>query len=235
MPLSVRHWNMTTATIVVKGSASDEFPADFAVVRFSHQFTAPARSEALAEGNAVVAQLRDTAAQAGAGVREMKVRSLRVEETFNRVGPEHISEQSGWTAQVAGELLVEPGTVPEVVAALIQVGVSINHISWHLDPDTATSAHRAVRRLAVADAVDAANDFAVALGGTVGRLITLADPGLLGAVTFQNGSHGSSRSSGIAFATAGASATSWDQQVDIDPDMITIAANVEASYEVTLD
>ena len=102
---------MTTATIVVKGSASDEFPADFTVVRFSHQFTAPARSEALVEGNAVVAQLRDNAAQAGAGVREMKVRSLWVEETFNFVGPDHIREQSGWTAQVAGELLVEPGNV----------------------------------------------------------------------------------------------------------------------------
>ena len=154
---------------------------------------------------------------------------------FNRVGPDHILEQSGWTAQVAGELLVEPGNVPEVAAALIKVGVSINHISWHLDPDTETSAHRAVRRLAVADAVDAANDFAIALGGTVGRLITLADPGLLGAVTFQNGPHKSSRSSGGAFATAGASATSWDQQVDIDPDLITISANVEACYEVNLD
>jgi uncharacterized protein YggE len=226
---------MNTATIVVKGSASDEFPADFAVVQFSHQFIAPARSEALAEGNAVVAQLRDTTAQAGAGVREMKVRSLRVEETFNLVGPDRVREQSGWTAQMAGELLAEPGSVREFVAALIKVGVSINHISWHLDPDTEKSAHRAVRRLAVADAVDAANDFAVALGGNVGRLITLADPGLLGAVTLQNGPRRSSRSSGTAFATAGGSATSWDQQVDIDPDLITISANVEASYEVTLD
>lgn len=226
---------MTTATIVVKGNASDEFPADFAVVQFSYQFTATARSEALAEGNAVIAQLRDTAAQAGAGVREMRVRSLGVEEMFNLVGPDRVREQSGWTAQVAGELLLEPGNVPEVVAALIKVGVSIRHISWHLDPDTETSAHRAVRRLAVANAVEAANDFAIALGGTVGRLITLADPGLIGAVTFQPSFRRSSRSTGAAFATSGASPTSWDQRVDIDPDLIAISANVEASYEVTLD
>jgi hypothetical protein len=222
---------MTTATIAVKGGASDEFPADFAIVHFVHQFTAPARSEALAGGNAVIAQLRDAAANVGAGVREMKVRSLRVEETFNYVGPDRIREHSGWTAQVEGELLVEPGTIPEAVADLIRTGVSIRHLSWHLDKDTEARAHRAVRRLAVADAVDAANDFAFALGATLGRLITLADPGLLGAASFTSGSRMASHR---AVATAGTSTTSWDELVDIDPAVITISANVEASYEVTL-
>jgi hypothetical protein len=66
--------------------------------------------------------LRVTGAHAGGGVREMKVRSLRVEELFNFVGPDHVSEKSGWTALVAGELLVEPGDVPEVVAAMNEVG-----------------------------------------------------------------------------------------------------------------
>jgi hypothetical protein len=37
-----------------------------------------------------------------------------------------------------------------------------------------------------------------------------------------------------AVATAGTSTTSWDELVDIDPAVITISANVEASYEVTL-
>ena len=223
---------MTTATIAVKGSASDEFPADFAIVHFTHQFTAPARSEALAEGNAVVAQLRVTGAHAGGGVREMKVRSLRVEEMFNFVGPDHVREKSGWTALVAGELLVEPSDVPEVVAAMNKVGVSITHISWHLDPDTEARAQRAVRRLAVADAADAANDFAMALGATLGRLNTLTDPGLLGAASLQNIGRASS---GWMSASARATAASRDERVDIDPDAITIFANVEASYEVTLD
>src|SRR5664280_680266 len=131
---------MTTATSAVKGSASDEFPADFAIVHFTHQFTAPARSEALAEGNAVVAQLRVTAAHAGGGVREMKVRSLRVEEMFNFVGPDHVREKSGWTALVMGELLVEPGDVAEVVAAMNDVGVSSTQMRWDLDRDTGAGA-----------------------------------------------------------------------------------------------
>jgi hypothetical protein len=38
--LSKRHWGMTTAAIAVKGSASDEFPADVAIVHFTHQLTA---------------------------------------------------------------------------------------------------------------------------------------------------------------------------------------------------
>lgn len=226
---------MTTATIAVKGGASDDVPADFAIVHFSHQFTAPARSEVLAEGNAVVAQLRDTAARAGAGVRTMKVRSLRVEEMFNFAGPDHVREQSGWTAQLVGESLVEPVNVPEVVAVLIKIGVSIGHIGWHLDPDTEANAHRAVRRLAVADAKDAANDFALALGATLGRLVTLADPGLLGAASFQNSSRASARSTSGFFASASSSATPWDEHVDIDLDVVTVSANVEASYEVNLD
>lgn len=223
---------MTTATIAVKGSASDEFTADFAIVHFGHQFIALARSEALAGGNAVISQLRDVAAHAGAGVREMKVRSLRAEETFNHVGPDHIREHSGWAAQVEGELLVEPGAIPAVIADLIRTGVSIRHLSWHLDPDTEARAHRAVRRLAVADAADAAKDFALALGATLGSLIALADPGLLGAATFQNGARMSSH---MAVASGRATSGLWDEQVDIDPAVITISANVEASYEVSLD
>jgi hypothetical protein len=39
----------------------------------------------------------------------------------------------------------------------------------------------------------------------------------------------------MAVVTAGTSTASWDEQVDIDPAVITISANVEASYEVSLD
>ena len=104
--LSVRNYLMTTATIAVKGSASDDFPADYALVQFGHEFNAPARSEALAGGNAVIAQLRGAVAQIGAGVREMKVQSLRVQETFNHVGPDHIREHAGWAGQLSGQLLI---------------------------------------------------------------------------------------------------------------------------------
>ena len=223
---------MTTATIAVKGSASDDFPADYALVQFGHQFNSPARSEALAGGNAVIAQVRETAAQLGVGVREVKVHSLRVQETFNHVGPNNTREHSGWVAQLGGQLLIEPSTVPVAIAALIKTGVGIDQLSWHLDSDTELKAHRAVRRLAVADAKEAANDFALALGASLGSLITLADPGLLGATAFANGAR---RTSYMGLATAGASGASWDEYVDIDPEVITISANVEASYEVILD
>jgi hypothetical protein len=39
----------------------------------------------------------------------------------------------------------------------------------------------------------------------------------------------------MGMASAGKSGASWDESVDIDPGVITISANVEASYEVTLD
>jgi uncharacterized protein YggE len=112
------------------------------------------------------------------------------------------------------------------------MGVRIHQLSWHLDPDTDLQARRAVRRLAVADAREAANDFALALGANLGSLIALADPGLLGATLFANGARGSSH---MGFASAMSSGASWDEFVDIDPEVITISANVEASYEVTFN
>jgi uncharacterized protein YggE len=131
-----------------------------------------------------------------------------------------------------GRLQIEPGAVPTVSAELVKIGVTIIQLIWHLDRDSELAARRAVRRLAVADANDAASDFALALGANLGSLIALADPGLLGATTFADGARGTSH---MAFATSGRSSASWDEYVDLDPDVITIWANVEASYEVTLE
>ncbi len=228
---SVRNCPMTTASIAVKGSAIKDFPADYALVQVGYEFNAPSRSGALAGGNAAIVQVRETAAQLGAGVREVKVHSLRVQETFNHVGPNNVRERSGWVAQMGGQLLIEPSTVPAAIAALIRTGVKVDQLSWHLDRDTELQAHRAVRRLAVADAKEAANDFALALGASLGDLITLADPGLLGAAV----ASGPRRSSYMGLASATASGASWDELVDVDPGVITITENVEASYEVTLD
>jgi uncharacterized protein len=227
----VRNWFMTIATVAVKGSASDDYPADYAIVHFGYEFNAPARSEALAGGNSVIGQLRDSVAQVGAGVRELKIQSLRVRETFRHVGPENIREHTGWAAELGGRLLMEPSSVPTFSAELIKIGVTVNQLTWHLDPDTELQARRAVRLLAVADAMEAASDFALALGGNLGSLVALADPGLLGATDFANGARASSH---MAFATSGRPAASWDEHVDVDPAMITISAKVEASYEVTI-
>ncbi|HEY5303324.1 MAG TPA: SIMPL domain-containing protein [Acidimicrobiales bacterium] len=223
---------MAKATIAVKGSASDDFTADFALVRLSHRYTAQDRSEALAGGNALIAQVRDAAQQLGTGVRVVKVKFLRMIETFNQVGLEHEQEPSGWGAHIACDLAIEPDTVPVAVAELTRIGVTINRIIWLLDPDTEARARRAVRRLAVADAKDAANDFALALGGILGNLIALADPGLLGPATFQSGAPSDARA---GITTSAMASSGWFDSIDIDPEMVTISANVEASYEVTFD
>jgi uncharacterized protein YggE len=221
---------MPTATIAVKGTASEEFPADFGGIHFQHHVTMPARSDALTYGNAVIAQVREIGAQP-ADVREIKVRSLKVEEVFNSIG----ADPSGWSVHIAGEAYADTVSVSAVVASLIKVGVSISHISWHLDPEIEAEAHRAVRRQAVTDALQAANDFASALGGTVGDLITLADPGLLSAGSFANNPRVSTRAAGAFLASGTSSSTSWDENVDIDSYAVTVSASVEASYEVNLE
>jgi uncharacterized protein YggE len=223
---------MTTATINVKGSASDDFPADFALLRLSHRFTAPARSEALAGGNALVTQLRELAQQLGPGVREIKVEFLRMMETFIQVGLEHEQEPSGWGAHIACRLAIEPDTVSVAVAELSRIGVTIHQIIWLLDPSTEAQARRAVRRSAVVDAKEAADDFALALGATLGHLIALADPGLLSPAAMHSGA---ARASHLGMAASGMGSPPWLASIDIDPEFVTISASVEASYEVIVE
>ena len=83
--LRVRSCPMTAATTAVKGSASDDFPADDALVQVEHEFDAPTRSAAFVGGNAVIAQVRDVESR-----REVKVQLLRGQEMFRRVGPNNI-------------------------------------------------------------------------------------------------------------------------------------------------
>jgi uncharacterized protein len=219
---------MTIATIAVKGSATDDFTADFALLRCSHRVTAEVRSEALAGGNALIEQVRDTAQPLGTSVREVKVEFLRMVETFRQVGLEHEQEPSGWGAHIAWRLVIEPDAVPAAVAELARIGVTVQQIIWMLDPETEGRARRTVRRLAVADAMQAANDFALALGGSLGPLIALADPGLLGPAAFQP------RTSYTGMAASGVSGPGWFDSIAVDPEMVTVSADVEASYEVTL-
>jgi hypothetical protein len=58
----------------------------------------------------------------------------------------------------------------------------------------------------------------------------LADPGLLGATANAT----SARRSAHTLASATSGTSSWDSFVDVDIEVITVSANVEASYEVTL-
>jgi len=223
---------MNTATIAVNGSASGDFPPDYAVVHVNHQLTMPARSEALAEGNAVISRLRALAATADAGVREVKVRSLRASEMFNYVSPERPREPFGWSVQVISEIEVVPTHASTLVAALIKLGISVQYVTWHLDHASEVAAFRAVRRRAVAEAAVAAEDFADALGGALGVLLTLSDPGLLDGDFEVRGGQvpmGSARR-----MSASATSGEWNDDVDIDPDDITVSANVQARYEVVL-
>src|SRR5579863_9687232 len=114
---------MTTATIAVKGSASDDFPADFCIIHFGLEFNSPARSEALSGANAAIAHLREVWTHLGSGARDMKVQSIHVVEAFNHVGPDHRREPAGWAAHVSGQLIAEPNTVPHALAELIESGV----------------------------------------------------------------------------------------------------------------
>jgi len=222
---------MDTATISVKGQASDEFTADYALVPFAVQLRAPARSEALAGANAAVAQLRETSDGLGAGVLSMRIAAVRVQEHFEyRSTQERVD--AGWIALVDGHLHATPDAVSSVLAAFIRAGARVFPLTWHLHPETHAQAQRAVRRRAVADATDAAADFALALGATLGPLIHLADPGLnTGGLAGFAASR--ARAYGAA-ATAGGPDAAWDELVDIDPDVIVIHAQVEASFQVIL-
>ncbi|MEV4537265.1 SIMPL domain-containing protein [Asanoa sp. NPDC049518] len=90
---------------------------------------------------------------------------------------------------------------------------------WELRPDS--PAHREVRRAAIDDAISVARDYAAALGARITALVEVADAGL--------------RPPGPQpmFARAAVDAGGAGPVVDLDPQMQTVHAAIEARFTIS--
>jgi len=206
-------------TLAVRGEASVEVLADQAVVSVHLQREDPDRELAAAGAGELARAVRSVVADA-TGVRRSTISRLHVTEVSTWDEQRHANVRAGWQATLGGTVVADAAAVGALAGDLVAVGAQILGVDWRVDDDN--PAHREVRRLAVADAERAAADFAAALGGTVGRLLELADSGLMSSVP-QAVSLGMV-SPGMALVRGGTGA------VEVDAQLLQLRAVVEARY-----
>jgi uncharacterized protein len=203
-------------TLSVRGAAALEVTADHAVLSLQVVRQDADRELAVAAAGGAAAAVR-AAVAAAAGVRRSAISGVRVTEVSEWDELTRASVRVGWQAVLGGTVHVVATQAAALVGDVVGAGAEVVDVAWRVDDDN--PAHREVRRLAVADARRAADDFAAALGGTTGSLLGLADPGLLASGDFVSLSRGSR-----AFAL------SAPEQLEVDPQVITLRAVVEARY-----
>jgi uncharacterized protein YggE len=164
---------MSKVAIRVRGSAQREVPPDFAQVSVRVSSVDADRDAALAATAERTARVR-SAAEATDGV--LQVAFGRISVAVNRRHVDGVMVEDGYVATMTGTVKVAADDAAALTTAVVAHGADISWVSWTLDDDN--PAHRHVRALAVADAERAAQDFADALGRTLGDLELLADPGL---------------------------------------------------------
>jgi len=213
-----------TASLSVRGSATQEIQPDFAFIAVEVSGRSPEQQTALSVARNTLETLRAGLA-AARGVRRSEFSTVGVHEYSRWDEAVQANVAGGWLASVWGYVDAEVEAVGSLVAVVTEAGAQVSSLDWRLDADN--PAQREVRRAAVADAARAAEDFATALGRSVGDLITLADPGLLGGQVVAVG-RGLAGARSMA-ATGGHQA---DFEIDLDPRPVTVQAYVEARYKL---
>lgn len=211
-----------TTTVSVRGDAELEVAPDFATVSLACTSRAPASDDALRAAGRLAEQVRAVLTDR-AGVRTFTIGRVRVSEVthWDREREQHL--RTGYSATVSGRADIGTAAVGPTVTALVTAGAQISWVSWGLFTDNA--AYREVRKLAVAEAHRAAEDFADAVGAPLGVLVTLADPGLLGAGVPQDHE--------MLYSRASASIEPEPaEDLDLDPEPQTVTARVEACYRL---
>jgi len=209
-------------TLSVRGEATLEVPADYAVV--SVQVTGRDADRELAMGSvADVAEGVRAAVAAATGVRRSALSRLRVVEVQEWDDAKRQQIRGGWEASMSGSLELDAAEVGQVAAAVVQAGAQVTWVDWRVEQGN--PGHREVRRLAVLDAARAAADFAAALGGSAGTLLQLADPGLL-----ESGGGGFRNAGATPAFRAMSNAGAGSGEVQLDPQPILLECVVEARY-----
>lgn len=220
--------NFPRPIVCVRGSAQMEVPPDYAMIFLrATGFSPESRVDAAREASRTHAQFVESLGEID-GVLE--VTFSRMSASQRRVYDNETKEYVylGWDAVLAGGVKLDLAAVSAVVASAVNQGVEVGFISWELEDDN--PAYRQVRKLAVAQAKAAAEDFAQATGMSLGQLRVLADPGLLNAGnSSRSGAFGAP---GAVAMSAGSGSTLDEEELDLDPEPQEVHASVEATYEL---
>jgi DNA-binding PadR family transcriptional regulator len=196
----------------VSGTATLDVPPDFARLHLRASAEDTDQGSAAAAMNAIGAAVRESTAD-----HVLQLSRVHVEQIYERAGDNSPRQTDRWRATLTGHVDVATEHAGAVAARVVSAGAGIDYVGWHLRDDN--PAYRQVRTAAVAQAAQAADDFAQAIGRSdAGELRLLADAGLTaGAPPVQ----------GMPMARAMAAPT---PPIDLDPAPQHISATVEATY-----
>lgn len=210
-------------TINVTGTASRDVDPDYALIHVTLNGSSSIDGNHALNGVSVlIDNLRNelSSEESVTAIQLSRVNTRRV-RWYDHDKAEYFD--GDWTATVSGTVRVNPEAAGRIVGLIDALTIQVSYLTWHLDKEN--TAMRDVRKEAVDVAHAAAQDFADALGKTLGEALTIADPGLL---TGGRESRGNPFMRGAVLAAA---APGGPAEPDLDTQLITVTATVEASYE----
>lgn len=176
---------MTDLTLTVRGSARAEHAPERATVRFTVAADGPERDAVLAAARtalaATTALLQSHGPALDWSVDQLTVTAQRPwTNDGSQTAVVHRAAAMGRAVAGSEASPVDPVAVAAVVDALAAEPLAaIDGVEWTLTDASLARARAAVRQGAVADALEAAETLASAVGRPRIRVVALADPGML--------------------------------------------------------
>ena len=203
--------------VSVRGEATREAPAE--VVRFSVTVGVrdKDRQATLARLAAAAESVRSLIDGYGAAIERREAGALHVSPEIKRSGQKVVAYSGSVTTTVT---VADFAVLGELMLRLAdQDQTSVSGPWWELRPGSPV--HREARRAAIADAISVARDYAEALGARIVALVEVADSGmqlqpLMARAAF-----------GMESADAGM------PSIDLDPQVQTVHATIEARFRIS--
>ena len=205
--------------ILVRGEGEIRALPDFARVRASVDGEGVSRDEAYDIAAGAASALDAVFEEHGTAFARVITTALMVQpRTRWRKGE---TVRTGWQASRTSVVeITDLSRVGDLLALMTRAGAAISGVSWQLDPHN--DAFAEARRRAGEDARGRADQYAEALGVTLGEVAWVAEPGLL-----------TSDASSMHYAVASAAGgLAEDAVIDVAPEEITVRAAIEVGFTI---
>ena len=211
--------------LIVRGEGEVRAMPDLASVQIGVEGDGLSRDEAYQTASTAAAAIDRVLADFEAGLGRVTTSALAVQpKTRWRKGE---SQRTGWQAfRVSVVEITDTSRVGELLHALAAAGANISGLAWMVAP--ANEAFALARRRAGEDATARAEQYAHALGISLGPVAWASEPGLRS--TGQMGSTGPMGLRAAAAASVGAGAA--EEPINVNPEEITIQAALEVGYYI---
>ncbi len=206
----------------VRGEAEVSVVADYATIGVKVATIGDSAQGATQLAQPIVDQLRDSLVGAP-DVRSVSLGGIAIAKAKHWDSHREEYVEVGWQAVLRGSFEVETVHVRAVIGRIVAAGAEVTSTWWSLNSDN--DAYREVRKAAVGVATQAAQDFADALNQPLGAILSLSDPGL----SQSNGS-GEGAAIDAMLMSAPAGGGEDDSTLFVEPPLITISAEVEATF-----